>query len=175
MATANPNRHPITILLQRYSAIAGQFQAGDQGAGDGGPAAQRPFRCVALDLRQKGCQQAAIRQLSQQPGDLPDCVAGRPQRRLPQAEGCRLRLRHAQDRQTGAQQVGQVAAMGRGIGIRRRLPAAEYVLAQLRPLRQSDGNGLGFSPADQLTAQRLGFRRGGTGLGRRGRQLQPRP
>jgi hypothetical protein len=38
--------------------------------------------------------------------------------------------------------------MGRGIGIRWRLPAAEHFLTQLRPLRQPSGNGLNFDLAD---------------------------
>jgi hypothetical protein len=164
----NPDRRPVTVLLQRDSAVAGQFEAGDQGAGDGGAAAQRSFRRVAIDLRQKNRQQVAIRELSQQPGHLADRVARGPQRRRARAEGDRLILRHAQNKQTGTQQVRQVAAMGRGIGVQLRLAAAEYVVAQLRPLRQPGGSGLDFGPTDLLPAQRLGFRRGGPGVGRRG-------
>ena len=52
----------------------------------------------------------------------------------------------------------RIAAVGRGVGVRLRLPAAEHVLAQLRPLRQPGGDGLDFGPADQLAAQRLGCR-----------------
>jgi hypothetical protein len=137
-------------------------------AGDGGAAAQRSFRRVAIGLRQKGRQQTAIRQLSQQPGNLEDCVAGGPQRRWPRAEGCRLRLRHAQHRQTGAQQVRQVAAMGRGVGVRLRLPAAEHVLAQLRPLRQPAGSGFYSARPINWWRSGLGFRRGGTGVGLHG-------
>jgi hypothetical protein len=59
---------PITVLLQCHTPVAGQLQAGDQVTGDGGAAAQRSFWRAAIDLRQKGRQQAPIRQLSQQPG-----------------------------------------------------------------------------------------------------------
>jgi hypothetical protein len=51
IATANANWHPITVLLQCHTPVTGQFQAGDQVTGDGGAAAQRSFRRVAIDLR----------------------------------------------------------------------------------------------------------------------------
>jgi hypothetical protein len=127
IATANSDWHPVAVLLHGHSAFTGEFQAGDQGAGDGGPAAQRPFRRDAIDLRQKGRQWTAIRQLSHKRRDVPDRVSGGPQRRRPRAESHCLRLWHAQHRQTGAQQVRQVAAMARGIGVRLRLAAAKHV------------------------------------------------
>ena len=62
------NWRPRRRLIQRQRAVARPFEAGDQRAGDGRTAAQRPSGIRAADGRQERRQRTAVGQLAEQPG-----------------------------------------------------------------------------------------------------------
>jgi hypothetical protein len=76
-APAAPDLCPSRVLLEREGAVAREFQAGDQGAGNGGAAAQRPAGFGAIEERQECRQRTAAGRAGDQPADVRESGGGR--------------------------------------------------------------------------------------------------
>jgi hypothetical protein len=144
------------VLREGEGAAARKSQAGDQGAGDGGAAAQYPAWIVAREGRQESGERRAVGQHGEKPADMRECVGDPLERRRLRAIGRCLHLRHLEHDRAGAEHLGEVAA---AVGLARFCPPArEDITPKLRPARQ------------QPAAQRFGLRFGRAGRGGIGRQ-----
>jgi len=77
------NWRPRRRLIECQRTVARPFQSGDQRAGNGRPAAQRPPRILSANGRQESRQRTAVRQLAEQPVQARKRVGDPPERGRP--------------------------------------------------------------------------------------------